>query len=166
MIATETGPLFKGEIKTDCGGKIFFGRMWADEETGEFVRECGDRDISIIFSVMESSHGNIGDIKEMWYPVSSTTEQSEKFTQFTRTVVAELKAGKNIFVHCLFGWSRTSHALVALMIELGINKEQAEATVMEAYPVSTTLNIKMDSANALTGHKTPPPSPPRKRSAA
>ena len=165
MIATETGPLFKGEINTDCGGKIFFGRMWDDEETGEFIRECGDRDISIIFSVMESSHGNIGNIKEMWYPISSFAEQPEEFITFTRNVVAELKAGKNIFVHCLFGWSRTSIALEALLIELGMSEAKAASTVKAAYPVSTILNIQMDE-EPMAGRKNPPPSPPRKRSAA
>jgi hypothetical protein len=162
MIAKDTGPLFIGRIDTECG-KIFFGRMWADEEIGEFIRECNEKDISIIFSVMESSHGNIGKIREMWYPVSSVTEQSEEFTQLTRNVVTELKAGKNIFVHCLFGWGRTSHALSAIMVELGMGKEQAEATVRGAYPVSTALNIHMEAKPMA--QKSPLP-PPRKRSAA
>jgi hypothetical protein len=123
-------------------GTIFFGPMWASEE--KFITDCNRRNIKIICNLLEKSHGDIANAKEMWYPITNYTnpDMIHSFLQYIRLVISEVKSGKNIFIHCQFGIGRTSFALKTIMMELGMTEDESIAIVNKAYSIGIA-NIQL-----------------------
>jgi protein tyrosine/serine phosphatase len=122
------------QIETGLG-TIFFGPMWNNSEKAMFAKECEKRNIKIICNLLEDSHGNIGNIKEIWYPIKNhnNPDITDTFIKFIRRIISEIKSGKNIYVHCLFGLGRTSFILKSILMELGKSKEEAVNIVDDVF---------------------------------
>lgn len=111
-------PIFKGELQTQYGA-IRFGRLWHQWELNFFTKECNN--IDIIWNLLEESHGNIGQAKEIHSPINDfgIPADTESFLQDVNTIISLLKDGKRIFVHCHSGTGRTAIALALVLIHLG-----------------------------------------------
>jgi hypothetical protein len=175
-------PIFKGKIQTKYGAMLF-GRLWHKWELGFFTSECERQGIDIIWNLLEDSHGDIGPAKELHSPIDDfgTPNDAEAFCRDADTIIAALKAGKKVFVHCHTGKGRTALALASVLVRLGAAGEEALSIVREPtlgpetdvqcqFVVDISRGIfqmvELATAPVMAGRKNFPPSPPRKRSAA
>lgn len=125
-------PFFKGELETKYGN-VFFGRMWSAWELSDFTFACDSRHIDIIWNLLEKSHGNIGQAKEIWSPIEdfSIPTDFDNFYKRLDIIVNSLKSGKRIFVHCFSGCGRTSLGLATILVRLGSTTHEALRIVQE-----------------------------------
>lgn len=132
-IILTANPIFKGELETPYGN-ILFGRMWQYHEADLFAKECETKGIDIIWNLLEKSHGDIGNAKEIWSPIDDfgAPSNTEDFINTVNLIVAALLAGNKIFVHCHGGKGRTSLALASLLVSLGLRATAALLRVHES----------------------------------
>jgi Polymorphic toxin system, DSP-PTPase phosphatase len=125
-------PIFKGEIEGEYGS-LLFGRLWHQWELPFFTGECESQGIDIIWNLLETSHGNIGPATELHSPIEDfgAPANADEFYRDADVILAALKAGKKIFVHCHSGKGRTALALATLLIKLGWENQTALSFVHE-----------------------------------
>jgi protein-tyrosine phosphatase len=131
-ILAMVSPLVKGEVPTPFGGRLFFGRMWFDYENSLMEKELAERKVELIFNLREN-HGDFAGAQELCHKIEDhgIPEDKEKFVEDVEDVIESLKHGKNVFVHCFAGKGRTSLALAAILVRLGIPSEEALQQVQE-----------------------------------
>ena len=125
-ILLNLNPLVKGQIDVPFG-TLLFGRMWSSFELDIIEKEIQDRNIDIILNLLEDSHGDICGAEEIWAPIDdfSIPSDTEAFMSKIDSVINELNLGKTVLVHCYGGKGRTSLALAAILVKLGVPSEEA-----------------------------------------
>ncbi len=108
-------------------GTLLFGRMWSSWELSAMESEIQTRKVDVIFNLLEDSHGDIGAAKEIWSPINdySIPSDTEVFMSKVESVIKELSLGKTVLVHCYGGKGRTSLALAAILVKLGVPSTEA-----------------------------------------
>lgn len=131
-IILTVNPIFKGSIETEYGN-ILFGRMWHSWESKIIEKLCINKNIDIIFNVLENSHGNINNSIEIHSPIEdfSVPSNIESFKVLLKQVIDQLKNNKIIFIHCYGGIGRTSIAIACILIGIGYSNQDALKIVQD-----------------------------------
>lgn len=118
-------PLISGSFEL-FGGTVFFGRMWMLWEEEYAIKEFALNNISVIWNLRTMPHNDIG-VKEIWSGIEDhgIPKDVDSFLNDVERIVARLKNGENVFVHCLGGRGRTAMALAALLVKEGTSAEDA-----------------------------------------
>lgn len=120
-------PIVKGEVPTDLPGTLIFGRQWFPWETSEIEQELTSRKIDVILNLLERKHGDVAGAQEIWSPINDydIPEDELSFINKIDQTIEHLRSGKNVYVHCFAGRGRTSIALAAILVRLGVQPEEA-----------------------------------------
>ena len=118
-------PLINGSFEL-FSGKVYFGRMWMLWEEEYALQEFASHDISVVWNLRTMPHNDIG-VKEIWSSIEDhgIPEDVNSFLNDVERIVARLKNGENVFVHCFGGRGRTAIGLAALLVKEGATGEEA-----------------------------------------
>jgi protein-tyrosine phosphatase len=118
--------LIKGEISLPTKGRLFYSRMWFKNEDDKICEFIENNNISIVFNLLEKSHGDISLAKEIHCPIKdySIPKDKDLFLSCIDDIVKHLD-DKNILVHCAGGRGRTGLAIATILWRLGYSKEEA-----------------------------------------
>jgi protein-tyrosine phosphatase len=120
-------------------GKVWFGAVFLDErERDELFAELDANDVSVVWNLQEyrnSYEDERAHFKAViWTPIPDygAPEDRQVFVRDLDRVIALLRQGISVYVHCAAGHGRTGMALAALLVRLGVPARQALSQVQEA----------------------------------
>jgi protein-tyrosine phosphatase len=120
-------------------GTVWFGAVFLDDqERDELFAELDANDVSVVWNLQEyrdSYEDERAHFKAVvWTPIPDygAPEDRQVFVRDLDRVIALLRQGINVYVHCAAGHGRTGMALAAMLVRLGVPSRQALSQVQQA----------------------------------
>ena len=134
---TET--IVRGEIELpQFPGKILYGPVFQTEsEREQLFSELDASGVSVIWNLQERRDSYESEAQHfhavVWTPVDdySVPEDADAFVRDLDRVLALLRGGKHVYVHCMAGHGRTGLGLASLLVRLGAPPALALSQVHE-----------------------------------
>jgi protein-tyrosine phosphatase len=113
-------------------GRIWFGSVFlGDQEREQLFADLDCKEVSVVWNVQDDPESYEAERQHfkaaLWTPIEdfSAPDDRDAFLRDLDRVIALLRAGRNLYLHCAAGHGRTGLALASILVRLGISARAA-----------------------------------------